>query len=100
MNSGNVSYAQEPPPVWEQRLRQVMLVIARIGLGYLFFTQLFWKMPPDFGCPSDYSFTTGSVDENGRVRAGGDAVRVVVERGQRRRAAHHAYPLPHVGGGV
>jgi hypothetical protein len=68
MSSGDVSYAQEPLPHWEQRLRQIMLVIARIGLGYLFFTQLFWKMPPDFGCPSDFSFTTGSVDENGRVQ--------------------------------
>jgi hypothetical protein len=45
-----------------------MLVIARIGLAYLFFTQLFWKMPPKFGCPSDFAFTTGSVDDSGRLR--------------------------------
>jgi hypothetical protein len=68
MNSGPVSYEQAPIPRWEQRLRQVILVIARIGLAYLFFTQLFWKMPPDFGCPSDYTFTTGSVDDSGRLR--------------------------------
>jgi hypothetical protein len=42
-------------------------VCARIGLAYLFFTQLFWKMPPDFGCPSDFQFTTGSVGQSGRV---------------------------------
>jgi uncharacterized membrane protein YphA (DoxX/SURF4 family) len=49
------------------RLQTVTLVIARIVLGYLFFTQLFWKFPPQFGCPSDFAFTTGSV-QDGRVR--------------------------------
>ncbi len=49
------------------RLQKVALVIIRIGLGYLFFTQLFWKFPPDFGCPPDFAFTTGQV-EGGRVR--------------------------------
>jgi hypothetical protein len=68
MDNEIVAYKQTPIPVWERRLRQVMLVIARIGLGYLFFTQLFWKMPPDFGCPSDFAFTTGSVDDSGQLR--------------------------------
>ena len=49
------------------RLQKVVLFITRIFLGYLFFTQLFWKMPPTFGCPSDFAFTTGSV-ENGRLK--------------------------------
>jgi len=62
MNPETVSYEQNPIPVWEQRLRKVMLVVARVGLAYLFFTQLFWKMPPDFGCPANFAFTTGSVD--------------------------------------
>jgi hypothetical protein len=68
MDESDVSYTQEDTPQWERRLRQIILVIVRIGLGYLFFTQLFWKMPPDFGCPSDYAFTTGSASEAGRVQ--------------------------------
>jgi hypothetical protein len=67
MDEENVAYEQTSLPAWERRLRQVVVVIGRIGLAYLFFTQLFWKMPSDFGCPSDFSFTTGSV-EGGRVR--------------------------------
>lgn len=43
------------------------LVIVRLALAYLFFTQLWWKMPPTFGCPADYSFTTGAIEE-GRIR--------------------------------
>jgi len=68
MDMQDVSYTQEGIPHWEQRLRQVLLVIARVGLGYLFFTQLFWKTPPNFGCPSDYAFTTGSANEAGQVQ--------------------------------
>jgi hypothetical protein len=44
---------------WEQRLKQVALVLARLGLAYLFFTQLWWKAPPTYGCPADFRFTTG-----------------------------------------
>lgn len=48
-------------------LQKIALFIIRIGLAYLFFTQLFWKMPPTFGCPADFSFTIGSIQE-GRLR--------------------------------
>jgi len=68
MNDDSVTYEGEPLPTWERRLRQILLVVARLGLAYLFFSQLFWKLPPSFGCPADFSFTTGSVDENGRLR--------------------------------
>jgi hypothetical protein len=68
MKNDSVTYEQEPLPTWEVRLRQVLLVVARLGLAYLFFTQLFWKMPPDFGCPTDFGFTTGSVDDSGRLQ--------------------------------
>ena len=68
MSNESVRYEQEPLPKWERRLRQVLLVVARLGLAYLFFSQLFWKMPPDFGCPADFRFTTGSVDANGRLQ--------------------------------
>jgi hypothetical protein len=46
---------------------RTLLVIVRLALAYLFFTQLLWKMPPTFGCPADFSFTTGAVQE-GRLR--------------------------------
>jgi uncharacterized membrane protein YphA (DoxX/SURF4 family) len=51
----------------QSRLQKIALLVARLALGYLFFTQLFWKMPPAFGCPSDFAFTTHAV-EDGRVR--------------------------------
>lgn len=45
---------------WEQRLQQAALVLLRVGLAYLFFTQLWWKAPPTFSCPADFHFTTGT----------------------------------------
>lgn len=33
------------------------IAVASIGLGYLFFTQLWWKTPPDFRCADDYAFS-------------------------------------------
>lgn len=49
---------------WEQRLQRAATVIGRLALGYLFFTQLWWKVPPTFGCPPDFAVTTGTVDPN------------------------------------
>jgi hypothetical protein len=51
---------------WEDRLQKAVLVIARLALAYLFFTQLFWKVPPSFGCPPDFAFTTA--DASGRLQ--------------------------------
>ncbi len=31
------------------------IAIASIGLGYLFFTQLWWKLPPEFGCRENFT---------------------------------------------
>jgi hypothetical protein len=36
--------------VWEERLQKITRVIARLALAFLFFSQLFWKLPPRFGC--------------------------------------------------
>ncbi len=44
---------------WEPRLQKAALVLGRLALGWLFFTQLWWKVPPTFGCPTDFAFTTG-----------------------------------------
>jgi len=52
---------------WETTLQRAALIIARLTLAYLFFTQLWWKTPPTFGCPADFAFTTGSV-VNGRLQ--------------------------------
>jgi hypothetical protein len=35
------------------------LVIARVTIGVLWFAQLLWKLPPSFGCPSNFAVTTG-----------------------------------------
>jgi hypothetical protein len=43
-------------------LRRITLVIARLGLAFLFFSQLFWKVPPQFGCSSDFSFSSAGPD--------------------------------------
>jgi uncharacterized membrane protein YphA (DoxX/SURF4 family) len=40
----------------DARLYKICMVIARLGLAYLFFTQLFWKLPPNFGCGGDFAF--------------------------------------------
>lgn len=49
------------PPA-EQRLQQAAIVIMRIVLAVLFFSQLGWKTPPSFGCPPDFAFTTAAAD--------------------------------------
>ena len=39
----------------ERGLLVAAIAVASIGLGYLFFTQLWWKLPPDFGCRAEFS---------------------------------------------
>jgi hypothetical protein len=41
---------------WEATLRKAVIVFGRLALAYLFFTQLWWKLPPTFGCPKDFAF--------------------------------------------
>lgn len=53
-------------PNLEKKIQTAVLVLARILLGYLFFTQLWWKVPPTFGCPDDFAFTTA--DASGRLQ--------------------------------
>jgi hypothetical protein len=43
-------------PRLDSWLYKICMVIARLGLAYLFFTQLFWKLPPRFGCGADFAF--------------------------------------------
>ena len=51
-------------------LQKIALVLARLLLGLLFFTQLWWKVPPSFGCPADFSFTTADASGNLRRTSG------------------------------
>lgn len=50
------STALAATPAWEEKLRRIALLLGRLGLAYLFFTQLFWKLPPTFGCSADFAF--------------------------------------------
>lgn len=43
---------------WDRRLQNIILVVGRLGLAYLFFSQLFWKLPPTFGCTNNFAFPT------------------------------------------
>ena len=52
---------------WEEPLRRVALVIGRLGLALLFFTQLFWKLPPTFGCGPGEGFSFTQFDANGEL---------------------------------
>lgn len=47
--------------------QKVLLVVVRLALAYLFFTQLWWKVPPSFGCADDFAFTTGTITAEGRI---------------------------------
>ena len=40
------------------RIGQFGLVLGRIIIGYLWYTQLLWKMPPQFGCPANFAIST------------------------------------------
>lgn len=39
-------------------LGRIGMVVARLIIGYLWITQLGWKMPPSFGCPPDFAVST------------------------------------------
>ena len=55
MTSGLTSPAKENSL---DRLGRFGLVLSRLIIGYLWITQLAWKMPPTFGCPPDFAVST------------------------------------------
>ena len=66
-------------------LQKIALVLARITLGLLFFTQLWWKVPPSFGCTPDFAFATA--DASGNLhRTGGLCDWIGVESAEASRA--------------
>jgi hypothetical protein len=50
--------AVAPATTLDWRLGRLGLGIGRIVVGLLWFSQLFWKLPPTFGCPPDFRFST------------------------------------------
>ncbi|NDJ59999.1 MAG: hypothetical protein GYB67_02675 [Chloroflexi bacterium] len=46
-------------------LQKALLIVARLALAYLFFSSLWWKVPPTFGCPEDYAFSSGQLSSGG-----------------------------------
>ena len=40
------------------RVGQVGMFISRVVVGYLWYTQLLWKLPPRFGCPPNFAVST------------------------------------------
>src|SRR5258706_16407000 len=51
---------------FEPTFQNLALLVARLTLAYLFFTQLWGKVPPSFGCPADYTVTTA--DAAGKLK--------------------------------
>ena len=47
-----------PAGALDRRLTGIGLGIGRIVVGLLWFSQLFWKLPPTFGCPAPFKFST------------------------------------------
>jgi len=48
----------------EKMIYRIGMVIVRMGLAYLFFTQLWWKLPPTFGCSNNYAFPKATAGNN------------------------------------
>ncbi|HWQ13206.1 MAG TPA: TQO small subunit DoxD [Roseiflexaceae bacterium] len=49
-------------PGWDRLLQQVALVIGRLGLAYVFFSGLWWKLPPTFGCRNNFAFPMANAE--------------------------------------
>ena len=45
-------------PALDQRIGNLGLGIGRIVVGLLWFSQVLWKLPPTFGCPANFQFST------------------------------------------
>lgn len=41
---------------------RIGMIISRLVYGYLWYTQLLWKMPPTFGCPPGFGVSTSLQD--------------------------------------
>jgi thiosulfate dehydrogenase [quinone] large subunit len=55
---GKDTQAVQAGSLASDRLAQGGIVVARLVIGYLWITQLSWKMPPTFGCPANFAVST------------------------------------------
>jgi thiosulfate dehydrogenase (quinone) large subunit len=53
----NTMKAQSLMPA--DNLGRIGMIASRLIYGYLWYTQLLWKLPPQFGCPADFAVSTG-----------------------------------------
>jgi uncharacterized membrane protein YphA (DoxX/SURF4 family) len=53
----NTMKAQSLMPV--DNIGRIGMIASRLIYGYLWYTQLLWKLPPQFGCPADFAVSTG-----------------------------------------
>jgi uncharacterized membrane protein YphA (DoxX/SURF4 family) len=53
----NTMKAQSLMPV--DNVGRIGMIASRLIYGYLWYTQLLWKLPPQFGCPADFAVSTG-----------------------------------------
>lgn len=51
---------KDPTPI--DGLGRIGMIISRLIYGYLWYTQLLWKMPPQFGCPANFAVSTSLRD--------------------------------------
>ncbi len=61
MSTASTSLNPPAPAMSGARLgrgSQIGLGLVRIVIGLLWLTQLFWKLPPTFGCPTPFAFST------------------------------------------
>ena len=58
--SAGASVAARPDrvSVWPQSVTDWFIALSRIVIGYMWFNQTMWKLPPRFGCPANFAFTT------------------------------------------
>ncbi|MFN8475550.1 MAG: hypothetical protein U0822_25425 [Anaerolineae bacterium] len=50
--------AAERVSFWPQSLAGWFFALTRIIIGYMWFNQTLWKLPPTFGCTANFAFTT------------------------------------------
>ena len=48
----------ERTSILPQTLAEWFLVISRVAIGWMWWEQTTWKLPPTFGCPANFAFTT------------------------------------------
>ena len=48
----------KPNSSWIDYVSRAGVFITRVIVGYLWYTQLLWKLPPTFGCPANFAVST------------------------------------------